>query len=339
MEKNESGKRRIDRIRDSAGSFTIGDESDGAVKSLETIAGALFAIKDKAIYRVAMADDIDPTRTREDIPNTVQKVFDVGAADEVVIRSLLTGIELFKKDRLSETIDHEAALNCVFEILRDLAAAFEISREVDAFLTTSRSNQIKPKAGAVALPSFPALHAQTKNFIQKLDHAMQGIFNLSCVFYGEANLRKAGKWLDGLFSYLASTLPPDNDFVGFAGELAMLGKMVRSNRHCIEHPKPNQRIELHDYKVTASRQLDEPSISVIHNETPFGPTPIDQFMHYFNDQALAGTELLMVFLAGHHVAPFGKFNIGVGEIPENERRDGVRFGYLVEMGGAVHRLG
>jgi hypothetical protein len=119
MENSGSEKRRIDRIRDGASSFTIGGESDGAVKSLATIGGSLFAIKDKAIYRVAMADDIDPARTREDIPNTVQKVFDVGAGDEIVIRSLLTGTELFKKDRLLETIDHEAALNCVFEILRD----------------------------------------------------------------------------------------------------------------------------------------------------------------------------------------------------------------------------
>lgn len=286
-----------------------------------------------------MADDIDPERTTEDIPNTVQKVLDVGASDEIVIKSLLTGVELFRKDRLLETIDHEAALNCVFEILRDLVAAFAISRELDAFLAKARASQIKPNSGAVALPSFPALHAQVKNFIQKLDHAMQGIFKLSCVFYGEASLRKSGKWLDGLSRHLASTLPPENDFIAFAGQLANLGKMVRNNRHCIEHPKPKQRIELHDYKITLSRQLDEPSITVIHDETPLDLTPVDQFMHYYIDQALAGIELLMVFLAGHHLAPFGQFNIGVGEIPEQQRRDGVRFSYLVEMGGTVHRLG
>lgn len=319
--------------------FTIGDESDGAVKSLATIGGRLYAVKDKAIYAVALADDIDPARSREDIPNTVQKVFDVGSSDEIVTRSLLTGIELFKKDRLLDTVDHEAALSCVFEILRDLVSAFEISREVDAFIAKARENRIKPNGGAVALPSFPALHAQTKSFIQKLDHAMQNIFNLACVFYGEATLRKAGKWLDGLAIHLAETLPTDNDFVGFASELAKLGKMVRNNRHCIEHPKPAQRIDLQDYRITPTRELAEPSITVIHNETPIDPTPVDEFMRFFNEQALAGTELLMVFLAGHHLAPFGAFNIGVGEIAEKQRRDGVRFGYLVEIGGAVHRLG
>lgn len=339
MTEEKSEKRKIDRIRDSAGMFTVGDESDGAVKSLATIGGRLYAIKDKAIYTVALADDIDPERSREDIPNTVQKVFDLGSSDEIVIRSLLTGIELFRKDRLQEPVDYEAALTYVFNVLRDLISAFEISGAVDKFIAKERENSIKPKGGAVALPSYPALYAEVKNFIQKLDHAMQNIFNLACVFYGEETLRKAGKWLDGLACHLAAALPPGNDFIGFARELANFGKMVRNNRHCIEHPRPTQRIELHDYRITATRELLEPSIAVVHDETPVDLTPVDQFMHFFNEQALAGTELLMVFLAGHHLAPLGQFQIGVGEVPEEQRRVGVRFGYLINFNGKPQRLG
>jgi hypothetical protein len=339
MSKGDSGERRIDRIRGSAGMFTIGDKNDGAVKSLAAIGGRLFAIKEKAIYNVSFADDIDPERTRDDIPNTVQKVFDVGSDDEIVIRLLLTGIELFKKDRLVESIDYEVALSSVMDILKDLAAAYVILIEVEAFLTKTGGNQIRPKDGAVSLPSFPALHAQTKSFIQKLDHAMQNIFNMSCVFYEEKTLRKSGKWLDGLAIHLSKTLKPDEDFSRFAGELAAFGKMVRNIRHCIEHPKTTQRIDLHDYRITASRSLEEPTITVTHDETPIDPTPIGQFMRFFYEQALAGAELLMVYLSGEHVASFGKFPIGVGEVPENQRRDGVRYGYLIQLGGSIHRLG
>ncbi len=62
MNENESEleKRRIDQIRDSAGSFTIGDDSDGAIKSFVTIGGRLYVIKEKSIYALALADDIDP---------------------------------------------------------------------------------------------------------------------------------------------------------------------------------------------------------------------------------------------------------------------------------------
>lgn len=319
--------------------FTVGDDSDGAVNSLATVGGRLYAIKDKAIYTVSLADDIDPERTREDIPNTVQKVFDVGSKDDLVIRTLLTGIELFKKDRLSAQIDYEAALSSVMEILKDLAAASVIFNGVETFLLKNRENRIRPRDGAVSLPSFPALYADTKSFIQKLDHAMQSIFNLCCVFYDEKTLRKAGKWLDGLAIHLSNTLKPDEEFSLFAGELATFGKMVRNTRHCIEHPKATQRIDLHDYRITASRSLEEPTITVTHEDTPIDPTPIGEFMRFFYEQALAATELLMVFLAGYHVDSLGKLPVGVGEIPENQRKDGVRYGYLIQLGEAYHRLG
>ncbi|MEI1252955.1 hypothetical protein V8P78_34030, partial [Rhizobium sp. 6AS6] len=59
-----------------------------------------------------------------------------------------------------------------------------------------------------------------------------------------------------------------------------------------------------------------------------------------NDGAVKSlAELLMVYLSGHHVASLGKFPIGVGEIPGNQRRDGVRYGYLIQFGGSIHRLG
>ncbi|CCE95482.1 hypothetical protein SFHH103_00983 [Sinorhizobium fredii HH103] len=49
--------------------------------------------------------------------------------------------------------------------------------------------------------------------------------------------------------------------------------------------------------------------------------------------------MLMVFLASHHIAPVGGFPVGVGEIPLTQRRLGVRYGYLINMGGQIARLG
>lgn len=339
MCKNDLGKQRIAQIRDSAGSFTIGDSQDGAVQLLVEIDGRLYAIKESSIYTIALADDIDPERTNENIPNTVQKVFNLGSKDDIVIKLLLTGIELFKQNRLVDAVNYNSALSSIMNILKDLADANSILCEVKVELEKNREIRIQPRGGAVSLPSFPMLHSQTKSFIQKLDHAMQNIFNLICVFYDEKTLRDCGKWLDGLTSHLSKTLNPDENFQNFAGELAIFGKMVRNTRHCIEHPSSTQRIDLYDYKITVNRVLEEPTITVTHKEIQNDATPIDQFMCFHIEQALHGTETLMAFLAGHHVAPFGVFQIGVGEIPEDQRRYGVRYGYLLNFGGKLQRLG
>lgn len=339
MQDKNGGKSRIDRIRESAGVMTVGDDSDGAIASMVTIDGRLFAIKEGAVYAISLADDIDPQRTREDIPNTVQKVLNVGSKSELVQRLLLTATELFRKDRLQEHVNYEAALNVVLEIMRDVVAATEIFEEFEAALKQVRTKNLTAKKRALSLPSVPGLHSQVKSFVQKMDHAMQSVFNLACVFYGEATLRKSGKWLRGLTNHLEASQDAKGDFLPFSIELANLGKLIRNVRHCIEHPKPKQQLQITDFSLSANAHLVEPTIAVIHEATPLDTAPIQEFMRYFLEQVVVGVEILMVFLAGHHVAPAGGFPVGVGEIPVAQRRLGVRYGYLINIGGQISRLG
>ncbi|MVA19574.1 hypothetical protein GOZ94_11505 [Agrobacterium vitis] len=339
MTEEKPAKRKIDRIRDGAGMLTIGDESDGAVISAEGINHRLYVIKEEAIYVIALADQIDPDRTREDIPNTVQKIADIGAKSEVVQKTFLTGLELFKKQRLIDSVPYETALLSVIDIMNDLAAADAVAGEIQRALLRNREKQVQPKQGALALPSYPSLRAETKTFIQKMDHAMQGVFNLCALFYGEENLRKAAPWLDGVHRHLIETLPDDDEFIKFADALASFGKLVRNARHCIEHPKTEQQLTVNDYRLTANRELLEPEIGVIHKATPIEAVRADEFFRYFIENALVGCETLMAFLAGRHMAGLGGFEVVVGEIPEAQRRSGVRYGYLVNLGGNFSRLG
>lgn len=337
--KNDQNKSRIDRIRESAGSFTVGDETDGAIVAMATIGSKLYTIKEHAVYAISMADDIDPQRTREDIPNTVQKIFNAGSQSEVVQRLLLTGAGLFKKDRLVNEIDYDEALRIVLAVTGDLIAASQVLSSLEAMLANLDLANIISKSGALTLPSVPGLEADIKNFVQKMDHAMQGVFNLTAVFYDEAALRKAGKWLDGFASYIESLEGAQSDYVAFARELATLGKQARNVRHCIEHPDATKRLDIADFSLNAKAELLPPTITVVHQATPFDATPVSEFMRYFVENSLQGVEILMAFLASRHVAEIDRLQIDVGEIPEDQRRLGVRFGYLVNFGGTIVKLG
>ncbi|EJJ25013.1 hypothetical protein [Rhizobium sp. CF142] len=329
----------IDRIRESAGSMTIGDTSDGIVTGVITIADRLYVVKQKAIYRVAFADEIDPQRTRADIPNTQQIIVNAGSESYIVRKILLTAEELFRKDRLLSGIDFDAARLTSLEILKDVIAANEVAEIYKNAKIAAESEVSSSKDMSFKLPAIPDIEARAKTFIQKCDHAFQAIYKLCCVFYNEAEMRNAGKWLDGFVVILKSRLEADDPFIEFASVLAGTGKHVRDVRHCIEHPKENQRIIVQDYSLTLSRELAEPTIEVVHKTSSFPPEPLGAFFELMIGQMLDGVELLMAYLASRNISPPGNLPVYVGEIPENQQRNGVRFGYLISMGDNVSRLG
>lgn len=332
-------KRPIDKLRESAGGMTVGDASEGAISGMMTIAERLYVIKERAIYLVAMADEIDPQRTRADIPNTQQLVLNSGSDSEIVRRILLTARELFREHRLFETIDWNAVLLNALEISKDVIAAQEVSDEFMKLKVAADATIIPPQERAFRIPAIPGLEGRVKSFVQKTEHAVQGLYKTCALFYPE-EMQKAGKWLDGFAAVVETRYGNQDEFTLFAKELANFGKLIRNARHCIEHPKSTQRLEIRDYQLTADRILEEPMIRVIHSDTPIERMPLGQFMQEIITQLLNGTELLLVYLAAKHTAAMGQFQVAVGEIPESQRgNDGVRFGYLINIGGTLQRLG
>jgi hypothetical protein len=69
--------RPIDKVRNSGLSITLPADT-GGITDMGEINGALHMIGGSAIYRVQLADEIDPERTNIAIPNTHQKVLSYG---------------------------------------------------------------------------------------------------------------------------------------------------------------------------------------------------------------------------------------------------------------------
>ena len=86
--------RPIDKIRDSALSITLSADTRGIIDMGE-INGALYLIGCSAIYRVQLADEIDPRRRNIAIPNTYQKVLSYGTEFPYVQQTLMTARRLF----------------------------------------------------------------------------------------------------------------------------------------------------------------------------------------------------------------------------------------------------
>jgi hypothetical protein len=78
-----------------------------AVKLMIEIGGSLFVVKERGIYQVKLADEIDPGRSNANIPNVQQRVIPYGTSNDIVARTLLTAGQLPKSSYLDQSIDHK----------------------------------------------------------------------------------------------------------------------------------------------------------------------------------------------------------------------------------------
>src|SRR5580704_18522672 len=123
--------RPIDKIRNSGVRMTLPPDT-GGITDMGEINGALHMIGGSAIYRVRLADEIDPQRTNIAIPNTHQKVLSYGTEFPYVRQTLMTARRLFSNNLLGPAFDYKAGINLSFEALQDLAAMNDIRKELRA---------------------------------------------------------------------------------------------------------------------------------------------------------------------------------------------------------------
>ena len=180
-------KRPIDIQRDSAGHLDVGTPDDeSAITDVFSIGGSLYVIKEKGIYQVKLADEIDPKRTNPKVPNTHQRILAYGSDNEIVGHIFLTAKHLFDPAYLGRSFDHERALALTFDALKDLLAMHEILMSIEEAEARAKASYSasRGKGGALGLPSVGDLTPQGKSYIQKAHHALKALLAIVKVFYG-----------------------------------------------------------------------------------------------------------------------------------------------------------
>lgn len=317
------------RRRDAAIAVQLGDaERDGAIRQAISMPDGLYTVSERAIHKMVMADMIDPDLQHVNTPHVHQRVAQAGTDNEIVCRTLLQADRLFQKQYLDEA-QGNAAKAAVLAAMQELLAAEDLLTRLRDDLTAAEVDLPNQHKGTMALPSIGDVDARGKSFVQRLEHALQAAFRLSVVFFGDT--RKPG-FFDGVAANVRERFAQDAGFIAFADSMAKFAKLVRGLRHCIEHRKPGQQLDLLDYHFDAG-QMHRPAIRIDHPDVPFKTLPLDQFMELMISNLVDAVESLTVFLASSHVTSFGKMTIAVGEHPRfGEGNIRVRYTYMIGIG-------
>ena len=291
------------------------------LKQVFAVGGCILAIKEKGIYAIKLADDIDPGRTNPEVPNAQQRLLAYGTDSLFVRQTLLTAKRLLSPSYLATSVDHDAALGLAFEFLKhlaamqDMASAF-VSAESAAKLLDHRSID-----GSVMLPSIGDVRTRCESFIQRADRSMKSLFGTVKLFYAEPGAKRPwgreGDWFKSLAKLTKRRYGPDDQFSKFVDAILPFLQSVRNARTCVEHPNATQRMLTTDFAVNPQMQIVAPSIEIEHSEIRLPATQISLYMHDAITKLGAVFEKMIAFMCASHAKKDSLLPVQIALLPED----------------------
>lgn len=306
----------IARKRSRGGQLDVGDETDGAIMSMMNIGARTFVIKEKSIYELIMADDVDPERTNIHVPNMVHKlVLSEGIDSEVVSQIFLTASMFFKKGQFPEQ-----QLLKIWELIVELTKeAINLKKHIyDYYEKEGSANEkydsARAKNQAPALPTIVDLETSMQTIMQKAEHMYQIMIELSATIMPELQLKPLAHF--STFSNTVTQLFGAQDgFSMFLADNLNFLTEIKEVRNGLDHRVA--KVTLKDYKFNADTTISLPSISLRAKDAKFDEVPVKEYLNGL-ESIFSLAEVLICHLA--NVKARSMMGGDIREIPEEKRR-------------------
>ena len=312
--KSMKERKPIDIKRESAGSFTIGTEQDGAIVEMFNFDGKLICIKERAIYEFMFADKIDPERTNINLhPNAQKLIINQGTESELVSRIFITAKRLLKKEYLKPEIDIVKALNLVLEALQEMAV---LEKEVDEYLELEEKENAEYEENKVKntdfkIPSISDVETRCKTIYQKADHIEQIILGLIKVFYPNDK----NKNFEIFAEFLKDKYGDEDRFYLFVEEVRPFLLLIRSLRNCLDHRLPD--VIVHNYELLPSADINTPSIELDYRGSKLNRNSLFETLTVTKKNLIMIFEQMVAYLSDKNVRANSPNRVNL--IPEDIR--------------------
>lgn len=288
-----------------------------------SVGKTLYAISNKSIHTVKLADAIDPNRENEKIPHVQQFLLNYGADDDFVGRVLLTCLELLHGGFVDDKAKSEETLKIALDITILIAECRDFySDYVSTMRRAEESIAEHSKMGALELPHYERLTERVKTFVSKVADTGQRLFDLYSYFYGKPE----GMW-SGVAREIEGRFGTDDPFSEYMLKAERFLRFVRNMRNCVQHEKQAQRLIITDFELKPDNFVYKPTIEVVHPDTPEPKNDIENFAEQVLQSLIFVCEHMIVFLAEKHAKPFGKLEFHIVERTEDMIRHHVRYSF------------
>jgi len=336
-----TAKRPIDIKREAPVTLKIGEKNDASTaQELLSTSDTLYVIKGSGVYKVQLADDIDPGRTNLNIPNLNQRVLSEGYDNETVAKILLTTKYLF--DEKNATVRpfisslFEGGMELTKHILELQHMCFSLQEEIRR--KEKELLEIKPNQNGFNIPAITDLNTKLHNLIVKADKAKDAILTLyRLLLLPEEPARpKLQKYTEAIQAWPSI----EQDFLSSWSEIEKFLTLIRNIRNCSEHPKAGQQIILKDFQMNSNGDIDPPIVQIDHKDTPIGRIPVVELLEFLQKTITDYAENSVVFIKFLTLLDDNPLGEWVSEFEGKERRHPlVRYYRSINVGGKPHVLG
>lgn len=306
----------IARKRSRGGHIDVGDESDGAIMSMMNIGNRTFVIKEKSIYELIMADDIDPGRTNIQVPNMIHKlVLSQGIDSQIVSQIFLTAAMFFTKEHISD----KELLGNIWKLIVELnKEAINLQKHIEDYyekekLANEKYDRQRAGKQAPALPAIEDLETTLKTIFQKADHMYQVMVELAATVLAELKVHKQAHFIT-LYDAIKAGYGEQHGFTEFLEQNLDFLKTIREMRNGLDHRQP--KVIVKDYQFNPDTTVSLPSLSLNSKVATLSEMPVSAYLNEL-ESLFSFAEVFICHLANVSVRTMGAV---VQEIPAAQRR-------------------
>mgnify|MGYP006869350151 CR=1 FL=1 len=320
----------IDKLRDRGGYVDIGTKEDGAIVEMFDIDGVLIIIKEKALYELRYADDIDPGRVNPNLPPNVQRLLlKLGSESELLSRTFITAKKLFRKESLVESFNINSALRFSLEAATELAT---MESEINNYLAdekkvceeyeTNRSKEV-----FYTIPSITDVTTRCKTIFQKADHVMQALMDIIKLFYND--LGKSPYYSD-FINFIEKKYGNSDPFYEYLKKIFFIIEMIRNIRNCLDHRR--SEILIKDFEIQLDGNVLTPTIEIEYLNSKLDRISLESFLPIILQNLITIFENMLVGLCNKNLAQT-PFTVKVVFVPPEKRKNKfVQYGYWSALG-------
>jgi hypothetical protein len=307
--------------RNEGGSFKIGEEGDGNLSDMIPLEDyGMVIVTRKSVWRVMLADNIDPQRNNANIPRHVQeRLLSYGSDDPIVGRTLLQGKELLLQ-HLPDTINKYQGMQLVLSFTKELAAMNDEIKKLREEYTEihERFNGSTRDDGSFVLPALKNLERRAKELIQNIDHMGGIVIEVTKLFPVEIPQKNP---LGKLIAQTEQKFGKDHAVVKAISELNEKMGWLRLLRNDMEHPSASGVVTFENYKMTDSAKIEQPLIKHTRENSPFHSIDLIQFIVESQGEIIDLFETALVLLCDSNTEDFAGDKVFVRNVTDRERTD------------------